>query len=606
MDKNTILAVVLSTLVIIGGVFLTPLIQAKFSKNKAQPVVETETVAENTVKNEENSSATVEAINDSLFTEADEESIEEIENEIEETLVTVDIGVAQVTLTNKGGDLVSYKLNKYTDTETGDSIQISDNVTNDNRTFSISLGNAETDPVDGIFEYEKVDEYTHRFYKNFNMKDSSGTKKPFVLAKTYTFKPEEYMFKLDVVIKCADNTGVDFNGAAYTIRTSPQIGPKFDVKDRYDIRQFIAFNGKKCKKTPVGSNIGMKDYKKEVLWGGIAGKYFVELVIPSDPTIWTKASYSSKVVNETPNAQAFFERKSFTGTVIEDSYYMYFGPRSNNDLKKYTNAEKNSWNYSGNKLTECLNSMGFLSWLEFLLRKALELLHLIIPNWGICIIVLTILIRFAMFPLSKKQSMSTLKMQELQPKIKQIQEKYATDQRKQQEEMSKVYKEAGYNPAAGCLPLILTFLILISMYSLFNNYFEFRGAKFIPGWIPDLSKADSVATLGFNIPLLGNKIRILPIIYVASQILFSIFTQNGGASAGQSGKMMKFMTYGMPILFFFMFYSAPAGLLLYWITSNVFQLFQQLAINKMMRAKRAAAETPAKVQKVLPPKAKRK
>ena len=157
--------------------------------------------------------------------------------------------------------------------------------------------------------------------------------------------------------------------------------------------------------------------------------------------------------------------------------------------------------------------------------------------------------------------------------------------------------------------MLFQFLVLIAMYNLFNNYFEFRGASFIPGWIPDLTEGDSVYTFKFNIPLLGNTLRLLPIIYVATQILSGIITQktNPTTGNGQTEKTMKFMTYGMPFMFFFIFYSAPSGLLLYWLTSNILQVGQQILINKMMAKKRADAgiKKPEVVQKTLPPKAKK-
>ena len=222
---------------------------------------------------------------------------------------------------------------------------------------------------------------------------------------------------------------------------------------------------------------------------------------------------------------------------------------------------------------------------------------------------MTILLKLVMFPLSKKQSMGTLKMQELQPKMQAIQAKYKDDQQKMQMETQKLYQQAGYNPASGCLPMLFQFLILFAMYDLFNNYFEFRGAMFIPGWIPDLSTGDSVYTITkFSIPLLGNQIRILPVIYVASQLLFGKITQNGGMTAanGQNAATMKFMTYGMPIMFFFLFYNAPAGLILYWTISNFFQMGQQIIINKMMADKKAEMAGNKPQQKVVPPKSKRK
>ena len=215
-----------------------------------------------------------------------------------------------------------------------------------------------------------------------------------------------------------------------------------------------------------------------------------------------------------------------------------------------------------------------------------------------------------MFPLSKKQSLSTLKMQQLQPKIQAIQAKYANDQQKQQQELSKVYQEAGYNPASGCLPMIFQFLVLFAMYNLFNNYFEFRGSMFIPGWIPDLSVGDSVFEWEKDIFLISsftaNNLRILPIIYVATQLLYGKITQYGGAAQGQNSVSMKFMTYGMPLMFFFLFYNAPSGLLLYWTVSNVFQMIQQVIINKMMEQKKAEIANGGDSNKKLPAKAKAK
>jgi YidC/Oxa1 family membrane protein insertase len=192
-----------------------------------------------------------------------------------------------------------------------------------------------------------------------------------------------------------------------------------------------------------------------------------------------------------------------------------------------------------------------------------------------------------MFPFTRKQSLSTLKMQEIQPKIQAVQEKYSDNPQKQQEMLAKVYQEAGYNPMSGCLPMIVQFFVLFAMYNLFNNYFEFRGASFIPHWIDDLSVGDSVYTLKVNIPFIGNHIRILPLIYLASQLFYGKITNNGGAAPSSTKMQMNLMMYGMPILFFFIFYNAPSGLLLYWTVSNIIQMVQQIVINNLMKKKKA-------------------
>ena len=213
-------------------------------------------------------------------------------------------------------------------------------------------------------------------------------------------------------------------------------------------------------------------------------------------------------------------------------------------------------------------------------------LYKLIPNWGVAVILLTILMRAVFFPLTKKSSQATQKMQEMQPQITALQTKYKNNPQKLNAEMAQLYKDAGYNPISGCLPMLIQLPILFAMYRLFNNYFEFRGASFIPGWIPDLSVGDSVLKFGFSLPFLGwSDLRILPIVYVISQLLYGKLTQTPGQA--QQNSSMKLMLYFMPLFFFFIFYNAPSGLLLFWIFSNVLMLLQQVFINRAMKKKKS-------------------
>ena len=615
MDRNTIWAIVLSTLVIVGSYFLLPVF---FGNKKAaqtdQPTVEI--VSEDGVSTTDIQVSQGDLLNDTLFSDEENQILAQAddadgfeEEAAVEKEIKINTGVAEVIFTTKGGDIISYKLTGHNDKETNDFVQLSDNISELNRTCAIAIGGAENQIINEVFTYEQPDQYTILFKKNLSIKGQDGKSHSYTIGKKYSFKPNEYMFKLDIMIHGKDAAGLDYNGTAYTLRTSPAIGPSFNQKqNRYENRQFIAYNGKKAKKVILSNNVEKK-YEKELLWGGIAGKYFMELVIPTDVSILGNPTYSAKVEKDNyANSQAMFERRGYTGTDISDSYYMYFGPREEKSLKVYNTPDKNAWSFGGYKITEALQSSGWLSWLETILKWCLETLHKVISNWGICIIILTVVLKVLMFPLSKKQSMSSLKMQQLQPKLQAIQKKYEGDQQKLQQETSKLYQEAGYNPASGCLPILFQFLVIFAMYNLFNNYFEFRGAMFIPKWIPDLTEGDSVLTFKFNIPLIGNQLRLLPIIYVGSQILSGRLTQSMNPPGGQNEKTMKFMTYGMPFMFFFLFYNAPSGLLLYWLTSNLLQLGQQAIINKMTAKKRAelGVEKTVNVPKNLPPKAKAK
>ena len=614
MDKNTIIAIVLSTVVIIVAMLIQPLFRGKNNVNSkdVSDVVSTEQTDNNQILTDSNADGILglsesEQNNAELSQLLENDSTAlEAEAVIPEETVTINTGVAEIVLTNKGGDIISYKLVNHNDIETNDKVQLADNISDSNRACSLAFGTADTRIINKNFEIQKIDNYTVLFKGNVIVTDDSGHPKKVTLGKKYSFKENEYLFKMDVLIHGENIGGLNFDGTAYTLRTAPQIGPHYDAKkNRYEVREFIAYNGTKTKKLQVGQK-QFKRYDKDFIWNGIGSKYFEELIIPSDSTTIASGFYSSKIdSNDYANAQALVERKSFTENDITDSYYMYFGPRNEKELKRYNVADTNAWGFNGKKLTASLRTSGWLSWLEFILKWALELLYKVIPNYGVCIILLTIILKLLMFPLSQKQSMNTLKMQQIQPKMQAIQEKYKDNQQKQQEEMAKLYKEAGYNPASGCLPMIFTFLVLWAMYNMFNNYFEFRGQGFIPGWIPDLTVGDSVYVFKKDIPVVtsifGGAIRILPVIYVASQLLFGKITNNGGATAGsaQNQATMKFMTYGMPLMFFFLFYNAPSGLLLYWITSNVFQMGQQLVINKIMakkKAEMASGKVPAKTQ----------
>ncbi len=567
MDKNTIWAIVLSVVVISAFMLLQPIFFPT-NNGKAAHNAEVQTAKVPVEKSTSENKAVLAQASDT-------------DESIPEQSVVIKTDKIKAVLTNKGGDIVDYELLKHIDTDTGKGVQMADNISALNRSCAVSFSGAEGILVNDTCNVERPDENTVLFTKHYN---------GYTFGKRYTFMPGEYIFKLEIMVHSDEgNVVLNNNGIAYTLRTSPQIGPHYNSKsNKYEVRQFLSFSGEKKKTINVGEK-QFKSFDKTYTWAGIAGKYFEAIVVPNDTSIMGNSYYSSKVEsNDYADAQAYLTRKQFSGTDMSDSYYVYFGPRNEKDLKRYNVADNNGWHLGGLKLPESLQSSGWLSWLENILKWVLEMLYKLIPNWGVSIILMTIIFKFAMFPLTKKQSMSTLKMQNLQPQMTAIQTKYKDNPQKMQEAMGKLYKENNYNPASGCLPMLLQFLIIFAMYNLFNNYFEFRGASFIPGWIPDLSAGDSVHTFKKSLPFFGNAIRILPVIYLASQLLYGKITQNGGTAVGNgtSATQMKFMMYGMPIIFFFIFYNAPSGLLLYWTVSNLIQMGQQLVINKIMDQKK--------------------
>jgi YidC/Oxa1 family membrane protein insertase len=213
---------------------------------------------------------------------------------------------------------------------------------------------------------------------------------------------------------------------------------------------------------------------------------------------------------------------------------------------------------------------GMFAFLSVPLLSALNWVHGYIGNYGWSIIALTFIINAAMFPLRHKSNVSMRKMQAIQPQVKAIQDLYkglkATDpaRQKMNTEMMELYRQKGVNPASGCVPMLLTFPVLLAFYSLLSEAIELRNAPFI-WWIHDLAAPDPF--------------YVTPILMGASQVLQQKMMPMTGADPVQQ-KMMLFM----PILFTFLFLTSPAGLALYWFASNVLVIGQQVLTNRMIGA----------------------
>ena len=511
------------------------------------------------------------------------------ETVIGEQTVTVKTDIAKITLTNRGGDIISYKLLEHNNSKGDSYVEMVKNLTDRNRAFSIALGGAQASALNQFFNVKEETvngKQSVGFFKTISVKNQDGSVSSFTLAKRYTFLPDDYMFELAVTVSGdANMKGLNFDNAGYTLRTIPQIGPDWNAKaDRYEYRKFFAYIGGKKKETALSSN-QTKLITDSVPWAGISGKYFSLIVIPSTPAQQILYSAAQPNTDTVQDGQLFFSRPVITSNKVTDVYRIYIGPCSENILSTYNIPSKNNYNYDNLRIDTVAVSSGIWRPLEILLKWLLQFFYKLIPNWGVSIILVTIFIKLIFFPLTKKSSEATQKMQEHQPELKALQEKYKKNPQKLQEETAKFYQKYGYNPLSGCLPLLIQLPILFAMYRLFNNYFEFRGAMFIPNWIPDLSVGDSVLQFPSPIPFLGwTDLRILPIVYVISQIVFSKITQPP-SSDQQQNSTMQIMMYGMPIFFFFMFYNAPAGLLIYWTCTNFLMLVQQLIIKGMMNKK---------------------
>jgi YidC/Oxa1 family membrane protein insertase len=607
MEKNTILAVILSTIVLIGSFVIQSYIAAKNKPavvQSQQPLVtavETEP-AQTALSEQAPAQSNQSVINAPPVVSEEKSAIDQkeaapMELQIPLELVTVDTELFTAVLTNSGGDMVSFK---WKDARNKTDVDLILSGNKEAHAFSLAFGDLDAPVVTNNFHINRISNYSVEFYRDFSIPAASGGYGRFRLTKRYDFKPDEYLFELKVTLDGGYSVqNFNFSGNAYTLSFGPQVGPPFEKLDRnYDYRQYFTFVNGKRKNAKVNDLIDTRP-----AWASISGKYFTFIAIPylAQYTL----NFSEKAEPGLVAASRLnIIRPAASVSKVEDNYRFYLGPKTHDALSIY-NTGKNTYGIKDANLMDVANSGGILAPIEKLLKWLLLIFYKIVPNFGVAMLLFTLFIKILFFPLTKKSSEATMRMQAFAPRIKEIQEKYKNNPQKLNTELGNLYKKEGYNPLSGCLPMLLQMPILFAMYQLFNNHFDMRGAGFIPGWIPDLSLPEYIVKFpdGFKLPILGwTALRALPFIYVGSQLIYGKVTQMPGQ---QSNSQAKMMMYAMPIIFFFVLYNLPSGLLIYWIFSNLLTLAQQLIINKYVMAQKA--NQPAEPEpKIVPGKKKKK
>ncbi len=554
MDRNTILAIILSVIVITVGMTVQTVF---FPMDTAVAQTEEQTVTEeNSVVSSIISSPAVprNAVTDT-------------------SQFTVETDAMTVTFDPYGASVSSIKMKKHLDSSK-EPVEILLKEGGKGNAFLIYRSNDTSSPITDAFSHS-IEEREDLILVNFSQVFEQDGRQ-YEIIKKYAFsKAEEYLFQIAVTLNSLDGSALPFS--VYTIGVEPQVGPEFEtLSGNYDYRRMYYSPLDKNSKKTVSFKNGVYQTDESVSWAALASKYFAIIGVP--------ASGSSNTVKFTQDASGkqqnsfYITRTGVSSSSVTDVYSFYCGPKLTKYLNMYDIANDNTFDITNLHLAKVMDSSTWLGWLETILKWALTLIYRFIPNYGVAIIILTLLIKLMLQPISKKGMESTAKMSALNPKLEEIKAKYADNPEAMNNAMAKLYKEEGINPMGSCLPMFIQFPIFIALYGLLNNHFELRGAMFIPGWIPDLSVPDTVAVLSFNIPLLGNQIHLLPIIYTASMIFSMKITQTTSTQSSQQG-MMNFMTYGMPLIFFFMLYNAPSGLLVYWSVTNAISIIQQIYVN---------------------------
>lgn len=430
---------------------------------------------------------------------------------------------------------------------------------------------------DFIYDF-KSEGNKYTFYCEF----SSGTNKDeivYKLEKIYTFFDDENIFHLDIKLSNNKNEAMRFDSTSnvFSLGWGPSLGVNGKINERYDQFRYLS-NGKiinvnSKNKLFKGTN-GLASFRKSLKdsWIASDGHYFTSVIIPDGNEYDCFFDYSKSLDNLYYCGYSLVSNRS----VIDTGFSVYCGPKSGKILKKYDDFKNDNVYLSKTELSKI--SSPIVWGLGNVLGWCLKVLYSLVKNYGLAIIILTIILKALLSPLMINSMKSSQKMRSLQPKIFELQAKYKDKPEMLNQKTMELYKKAGFNPMSGCLPMLLQMPFLFAMYQLLDRMFELKGASFL--WIKDLAMPDALITFSFTIPLLNiNSLNILPILMVISQIFQSLMTP--GMESNPQAKMMIWL---MPLMFFFFFYNVSSGLVLYWTVMNLLGIIQQLIMNKTLVA----------------------
>ena len=430
------------------------------------------------------------------------------------------------------------------------------------------------------------------------------------VAKKFTFYNDKYTVDLALTFENVSAAseplliGGNEKWNGYELRWGPGINADLLVHEKETGK--TGRRGSEGAKTYIGNGKPTRELKQElaletVLWVSMNSQYFSAIMIP-DPEL--KATYaldnakgnkSENILVTAPTETAVLTIPRFqllSQQKQTHAFRLYVGPKDDTLLKQVTapNAPETQIN-----LSKAID-FGFLGPVVWGMLWLVKGLHNIFGNYGIAIILLTALVKVISFPLTRKAHVSMKKMQELQPQLTELREKFRDDPQKLNKATMRIYKENGVNPLGGCIPWLPQIPIFWALFGLLGSAVEFRGAPFF-FWIDDLSAPDTLYKLPFSIPLIVTQIdaiRFLPILNGLTTWLQHKFVGGMSATPATSNTQAKIMQF-MPLIFVFLFYNWASGFVLYWLCNNVFTVAQQQIQTKFFHD--GESETQEKVAK---------
>jgi YidC/Oxa1 family membrane protein insertase len=400
------------------------------------------------------------------------------------------------------------------------------------------------------------------------------------LRKTWSFEDEGYGFRLRLDVENGSSAPVS---PRFLVDWAARVRPEQDfVEQAVAVLHAGEMESNLLSGLGSGGFLGLGggpqdryDYLREVDWAGVQTTYFLSALLPDNPS---QASARVAVIERSQRGAVglFFDPVDLPpGQTLTREFRGYVGPKELPRLEAIGSGLDRAVDLGWAWFAPLTRGFGWL----------LQAIYSFIPNYGLAIIVLTFLVRVVTAPLTVKQMKSMERMRRVQPRMKEIQEKYSDDRQKQSEAMMSLYRTEKVNPLGGCFPMLLQLPVFIGLFYALRSSISLRQAPFF-GWIDDLSAPESLFTLpGIELP-----VRVLPLIMGATMFLQQKITPMQTPDPAQARMMLTIMPLMMTVLF----YQFASGLVLYWMMSNVLAILHQLWIGRNLGPMPAAeSESPA-------------
>lgn len=498
-------------------------------------------------------------------------------NSAEDTVKTViQTPLYEIVLSNLGGGPVKYTLTDY---QTWDQQQVQ--MIRDTTRSAYSLGflssqnyNIETNNLlfeplqdQGVISLEGSD--STRVSYSYRIDDSSE------IIISYIFHADHYSYTMNI-----DFVNMDQYISGAIVDLGWMSGLRLTEKDRtLDVASTAAyvFSGGELEKLQLEEEGDAEQQINGTIgWVSTRTKFFGQYIMPL--TNSTGALLMGQVDGVLGEAGTEHTYRSVVQSNIAESselsFEMFLGP-----LEYYKLRDYDEHAYDVVEIGYSLIRWFADPLVRYLVIPFFTFGSMFISNYGVLIILFGVIVKLILFPLTQKSFKSMAAMKDLQPQMKEIQEKYKDDPQKQQKETIALYKRAKVNPLGGCLPMFLQFPILITLFFFFQNAMVIRQKSFL--WANDLSAPDYILDLPFTIPLLGD--QLAGFVLFMSAAMFLQTKVSGGMSGGgapSGGPNMKAFQYVIPFVLLFVFNNFAAGLSLYYLVYNVLSVAQQWVINK--------------------------